>query len=167
MRAEDAHPEGAAAVAESCCAPALWGWSPPPLPADTPLKRRVDRLMPRTGAPALVYYLAVIGLLNLAPHLPTRGYLATEGLAALAAGAWCGLNFWRCRHAHCLVSGGGWLGLALLAGSETVFGHSWLRGHEQAAFLAVLVVALVFEGVWVAVRGSNALAPWVRAAGSR
>jgi hypothetical protein len=28
-----------------CCG--LWGWSPPPLPADSVAKRRVDRLLPR------------------------------------------------------------------------------------------------------------------------
>ncbi|MEA2504692.1 MAG: hypothetical protein QOG36_1735, partial [Actinomycetota bacterium] len=33
-----------------------------------------------------------------------------DGLAGLAAGTWCGLNFWRCRQAHCLVTfaEGGW-----------------------------------------------------------
>jgi hypothetical protein len=30
-------------------------------------------------------------------------------LAALAAGTWCGLNFWRCRQAYRLVSAAGWL----------------------------------------------------------
>jgi hypothetical protein len=44
----------------------------------------------------------VIALLVTAPNLPLRGELAMDGLAALAAGAWCGLNFWRCRLARCL-----------------------------------------------------------------
>ena len=55
---------------------------------------------------------AVIALLNLAPHLPERGNLAVDGLAALAAAAWCGLNFWRCRPAHCIVTSTGWAALS-------------------------------------------------------
>ncbi|MEA2535512.1 MAG: hypothetical protein QOJ93_3323, partial [Actinomycetota bacterium] len=35
--------------------------------------------------------------------------LAADRLAALAAGTWCGLNFWRRRQAHRLVSAAGWL----------------------------------------------------------
>src|SRR5229473_4108067 len=61
-------------VAEvGCCGPgALWGWSPPLLPADTPLKARIDRLMPRTGLPVAMYYGAVVALLALAGILPRR-----------------------------------------------------------------------------------------------
>ena len=33
---------------------ALFGWSPPDLPADTTLKRRADRLLPRTGIPGVL-----------------------------------------------------------------------------------------------------------------
>jgi hypothetical protein len=82
------------AVAEgSCCSSgALWGWSPPLLPADTPLKRRIDRLMPRTGFPVAIYYGAVVALLALAGILPRRPGLAVDGLAALAAGSWCALK---------------------------------------------------------------------------
>ena len=42
-------PGSRAGQAGGGCRSALWGWSPPDLPADTPLKRRIDRLMPRTG----------------------------------------------------------------------------------------------------------------------
>src|SRR4249920_2057623 len=69
---------------EGCCGSALWGWSPPDLPADTPLKRRADRLLPRSGAPAVACFAAVAGLLILAPHLPIRADLTADGLAALA-----------------------------------------------------------------------------------
>src|SRR5262249_38149974 len=71
---------------------ALFGWSPPDLPADTALKRRADRLLPRTGVPAALYCAAVAGLLILAPNLPERGNLAIDGLAALAAGGSCAVN---------------------------------------------------------------------------
>src|SRR5262249_40295486 len=99
---------------------ALFGWSPPDLPADTGLKRRADRLLPRTGWAAVLYCAVVIALLNLAPHLPERGNLAVDGLAALAAAAWCGLNFWRCRHAHCIVTSTGSAALSLLALTDAI-----------------------------------------------
>ena len=137
---------------------ALWGWSPPDLPADTPLKRRVDRLLPRSGGPAVAFYAAVAGLLILAPHLPMRAALATDGLAALAAGAWCGLNFWRCRHAHCVVTSTGFLALSVLAFTEAALGHSLIGGYEQPVFLAVLAAGLVFEAVWRWLRGTSAIA---------
>jgi len=151
-------------VVEAVCAPgqggchsALWGWSPPDLPADTPLKRRADRLLPRTGWPAVVYFAAIVGLLNLAPHLPERANLAVDGLAALAAAAWCVLNFWRCRHAHCVVTSTGWLALSVLAFTEAGLGRSLIGGDEQLVFLAVLAVAVGFEVVWRCSRGTNAV----------
>ena len=56
----------------------------------------VDRILPSTGVPVTLYYTAVIALLIVAPYLSKRAELAVEGLAALAAGAWCSANFWRC-----------------------------------------------------------------------
>ena len=54
-----------------CCLPgARRRWSPPDLPAGTPRKRLADRLLPRTGLPAIGYFAAVIALLNLARILP-------------------------------------------------------------------------------------------------
>jgi hypothetical protein len=146
---------------------ALWGWSPPDRPADTRLKRRADRLLPRSGVPAVVCFAAVVGLLVLAPHLPIRADLAADGLAALAGGAWCGLNFWRCRHAHCAVTSAGWLALSVLAFTEAALGHSLISGYEQPVFLAVLAAALAFETAWRRVRGTNAITPRIarRAAG--
>jgi hypothetical protein len=135
---------------------ALWGWSPPDRPADTPLKRRADRL-PRTGVRAVACYAVVVGLLILAPRLPMRAALATDGLAALAAGAWCGLNFWRCRHAHCAVTSAGWLALSVLAFTGAALGHSLIGGYEQPVFLAVLAAGLGFETVWRWWRGTNAI----------
>ena len=141
------------------CRCALWGWSPPDLPADTPLKRRTDRLLPRTGWPAVFYFAAIVGLLNLAPLLPERGNLAFDGLAALAGGAWCVLNFWRCRHAHCVVTGAGWLILAVFTFGEAAAGHSVIGGDEPLVFLAVLGSGLVFEAGWYLRRGTNSIGP--------
>jgi hypothetical protein len=136
---------------------ALFGWSPPDLPADTAVKRRADRVLPRTGTPAMLYCAAVVALLFAAPHLPVRGNLVLDGLAAVLAAAWCGGNFWRCRHAHCLVTAPGWLALSVLAFTGAILGHSLISGYEQPTFLAVLVGSVVFEWGWSLARGTNAV----------
>jgi len=149
-------------AAASCCSPrALFGWSPPTLPADTALKRHVDALMPRTGLPLVVFYAAVIALLNvgLVLSLPRRLDLFAVGLASLAAGAWCVVNFWRCRHAHCAVTGPGWLALAVFTFIETGLGRSLIHGDEALLFLAVLAVGLVWEATWYAAHRTHALTP--------
>jgi hypothetical protein len=146
----------------ACCSPALglWGWSPPLLAADTPLKRWADRVLPRSGLPIFLYFAIVAALLNLAPHLPLRGALAVDGLAALLGGGWCSLNFWRCRHAHCLVTGGGWSLLALFAFAEAGIGRTYIGGNEGLALLGLLAAGLLFEAAWSWMVGSNAvLAP--------
>jgi hypothetical protein len=141
----------------SCCAPgAQRRWFPPALPADTPIKRRVDQLLPRTGRPAVGYFVAVFALLGLAQVLPAPAYLVVDAIAFLAGGGWCALNFWRCRHAHCLVTGTGWLALALFAVAETGVGHSLIGGDEQLVFVAVLGVGLVFEVSWYLAHRTNA-----------
>ena len=154
---------GAARVSPApsdCCLPrAMWGWCPPTLPATTPLQRRLDRLLPRTGAPAVLYFLAVAALLCVAARLPLRPALAVDGLAAASAGAWCGVNFLRCRHAHCLVSGPGWLILSLVAWTGAVLGRSLLHGDDQLAFVGVLLAALAFEAAWSLLTGGNAIGP--------
>jgi hypothetical protein len=141
---------------EDCCPRVLFGWSPPSLPADTPAKRWVDRWR-STGAATALYYAAVIALLLLAPYLRARAELAVDGIAALAAGGWCAVNFWRCRHAHCLVTGVGWLALSGLAFVEAGIGRSLISGDEQVVFLAVLFAGLAFEAAWFLARGTNAL----------
>jgi len=83
--------------------------------------------------------------------------LALEGAAALAAGGWCALNFWRCRHAHCLVTGAGWLGLSQLAFVEAGLEHSVIGGYERGVFVVVLVIGCVFEAAWQITRGTNAM----------
>lgn len=144
----------------SCCVPrGRRAWGPPVLPADTPVKRRVDHLLPRSGWPAVAYFGAVIGLLGLAQSLPAPAYLVVDAVAFLAGGSWCALNFWRCRQAHCLITGAGWLLLALFAGAEAGLGHSVIGGDEQLAFLGILTVGVVFEGFWFLVHRANAVTP--------
>ena len=135
---------------------ALYGWSPARLPADTPAKRRVDHLLPATGIPMALYFAGVVGLLAVAPLLSIRADLAMDGSAALAAAAWCGANFWRCRHAHCVVTATGWSALGAFCFAEAGLGRSLIAGHEQPLFVAVLVLGLLFEAGWVIRRGTNA-----------
>jgi hypothetical protein len=136
---------------------ALCGWSPPSLPADSDLKRRVDRI--RLGnVVALSVVVLVVGLLNVAAHLSARPALVVVGLAGLAAGGWCSLNFWRCRHAHCLVTGPGWLAFGVFALVEGGLGHSLIGGNEQPVFLSILAVAVVFEMGWYLGHRTNAIA---------
>lgn len=144
-------------MAEKEAGRALRGWSPSARPAGTSLERLGDRILPRTGMLCALYIVVVVALLSIAPHLPARPGLAVDGLAALAAGSWCVVNFWRCRQVHCVIAGAGWLGLAVLAFAGAGLGHSVIGGHEQSVFLGVLVAALAFEGVWCLARGTNAV----------
>lgn len=143
--------------AEPACGPrALCGWSPRPLPADTMLKGRVDRILVG-NAPAIVMVVTVVALMNIAPHLPVRPGLVVDGLAALVGGSWCSLNFWRCRHAHCLVTGVGWLLLGLFVFVEAGIGHSDIGGNESPVLLAILGLGLLFETAWYAARRTHAV----------
>jgi hypothetical protein len=120
-------------------------------------QKAVDRWLPRSGAGCVLYFAVVAGLLSLAPHLPARGGLAVDGTAFLAAGSWCTLNFRRCRRAHCLVTGTGWLALGALSLGEVAIGHSLVHGGEQVIFLSVLAAGIAFEAVWAFWSGTNAL----------
>jgi len=115
----------------------------------------------------VAYFAAVIGLLGLAQALPAPAFLAVDAVAFLAGGSWCALNFWRCRQAHCLLTGFGWLVLALFATAEAVAGRSLIGGDEQLVFLAVLAVSLVFETSWYLAHRSNAVIPARSAAGAK
>lgn len=140
----------------ACGRRALCGWSPPSLPADTNMKRRVDRI--RLGNAAAVGILVVVvGLLNVAAHLSVPPSLVLDGLAGLAAGGWCSLNYWRCRHAHCLITGPGWLAFGAFAFVEAGLGHSVIDGYEQPVFMGILALAVVFELSWYLGRRTNAI----------
>ncbi len=130
--------------------------SPPRLPANTPGKRLADRLQP-TGAGQWIFFAAVALGISVAPVLPTRAGLALGVGVTIAASSWCLSNFWRCREAHCIVSGLGWAALALVELTELALGRSMIKGDESLVFVAFLVVALVFECGWSARSGTNAL----------
>jgi hypothetical protein len=140
---------------------ALCGWSPPALPSDTPVKGRIDQVLTRSITWVAAFAL-VVALLNLAPHARPPVALALDGVAALIGGGICGANFWRCRHAHCLITSSGWLALSAVAFVGAGLGHSLIGGHEQTAFLVVLAVSLCFECAWTVARGTNAVGPSAR-----
>jgi hypothetical protein len=77
----------------------------------------------------------VVGLLSVAAQFSVRPALVVDGLAGLAAGGWCSLNFWRCRHAHCLITGPGWLAFGVFALAKAIVGHSlsWYHDHRTNA----------------------------------
>lgn len=99
----------------------------------------------------------VIGLLNLAAHLSPHPTLVVNCLAGLAAGGWCSLNFWWCRHAHCLITGPGWLAFGLFALVEASLGHSVIGGFEQPVFSGLLAVGGIFELCWYGAHHTNAV----------
>ncbi len=146
-------------AAAAVCARWL-GCSTPNLPADSGAKRAIDRLLPRSGWAFCLYFTAVVALVSIADQLSTRGGLAVTAAAALAGGAWCSLNFWRCRHTHCVVTATGWLVLALLALLALLgaaLGHSLLGGAENIVFLAILLVGALVEVGWYASHRSHAI----------
>jgi hypothetical protein len=152
-----ARPARMGRLATGCCS-----WlvcSPPRLAADTRAKRFADRVLPRPGWPAAVYFAVAVALLALAPRLSTRWGLVVTAIACLGGGGWCAVNFWRCRHAHCLVTGAGWLALGGLAVAGVIVGHSVIGGTERLVFLAVLAAGVLFEAVTYQARGSYALTP--------
>jgi hypothetical protein len=130
--------------------------APPRLPTNTLGKQLADRALP-TGAGRWIFFAAVAVGISVAPHLPTQAGLVLDAMATFAASGWCLINFWRCREAHCVVSGYGWAALGLLEIVELALGRSVIRGDEGQVFVAILVVALVFECVWQSNSGSNAL----------
>lgn len=136
---------------------ALWGWSPADLPANTLWKRRVDRYLPRTGVGVALYFLAIAVAMNASALLPRRAELVVIGISVLAASAWCGLNYWRCRHVHCLVGGVAWPPLAALCFVEAGLGRTLIAGNEGLVFLGILVAAIALEAIWSSARGSNAI----------
>jgi hypothetical protein len=116
-------------------------------------------MLPRSGFRFVIFFAAVVALLNVGVVLPKRLDLVAVGLAGLAAGGWCALNFWRCRHAHCVITGVGWLVLAGFAFVEAGLGRSLIHGDEGLVFLTVLGAGLVVEAGWYALRGTNAIPP--------
>jgi len=130
--------------------------SPPSMAADTRAKRLADRLLP-TGGGQWVFFAAVAIAISVAPTLAHEPGLAVDLVATIAASTWCLVNFWRCREAHCIVTGTGWAALAVLVAIELAAGRSFVLGSEGLVFLAILVVGVGFEALWRLRHKTNAL----------
>lgn len=128
--------------------------SPPHLAGDTRAKRVVDRVLP-TGVGRWVFFGAIAVGISAATSLPLLPGLALGATVTLLASTYCLLNFWRCREAHCIVTGIGWAALAVFEITEAALGHSLLHRDESLAFLIVLAGAVAFEAFWRSRHGTN------------
>ena len=83
-------------------------------------------------------------------------------MVTFVASAYWLLNFWRCREAHCIVSGIGWAALGVLEITEIALGRSLIHRDEGLAFLAILAVAIAFEALWRTRHGTNVVTVPIR-----
>ncbi|MGH2885461.1 MAG: hypothetical protein ACRDPA_22625, partial [Solirubrobacteraceae bacterium] len=130
--------------------------SPPRVTADTRAKRVIDRILP-TGASRCAFFIAIAVGISAAGQLPTTPGLAIGSATTFVASGYCLLNFWRCREAHCIISGTGWAALGLFETAEIALGHSLIHRNEGAVFVAILVIAVAFEAYWRTRHGTNAV----------
>ncbi|MGH2926598.1 MAG: hypothetical protein ACRDL8_00150 [Solirubrobacteraceae bacterium] len=130
--------------------------SPPRLKADTDAKRVIDRILP-TGAWRCAFFIAIAVGISAAGQLPTTPGLALGAATTFVASGYCLLNFWRCREAHCVISGTGWAALGRFETAEIALGHSLIHRNEGAVFVATLAIAIAFEAYWRTRHGTNAL----------
>jgi hypothetical protein len=130
--------------------------SPPRLKADTDAKRVIDRILP-TGAWRCAFFIAIAVGISAAGQLPTTPGLALGAATTFGASGHCLLNFWRCREAHCIISGSGWAALGLFETAEIALGQSLIHRNEGAVFVVILGAAVAFEAFWRTRHGTNAL----------
>lgn len=107
----------------------------------------LQRLLPTAGWRCALFIAFAVGI-SAAGRLPTTPGLALGAATTLVASSYCLLNFWRCREAHCIISGTGWAALGLFETAEIAVGHSLIHRNEGAAFVAILVIAFAFEAFW-------------------
>ncbi len=74
----------------------------------------------------------------------------------LVFGSYCLANFARCREAHCVVTGWGWLALGVIGTWGAFTGHDVL-GVLWNAFAVVAIAGFAFEAVWTTTQGTHAL----------
>jgi hypothetical protein len=90
-----------------------------------------------------------LGVFFLAGALGGRVGVAVAGGYLVFFSAYCLLNFWVCREAHCALTGPGFGVIGLLGVVAALWpgsGMSWYRVNVEAfAFLAVLAVGFAFE----------------------
>lgn len=131
---------------------------PPALPASTRWHRIADRFLRGVYALGNMGLLAVLlGGFFIASLLPDHLGVWLAAALYLAVGLYCSVNFWRCREAHCVVTGIGFttLGISLLLAAAGV--PTFISEHDGQILLGTLVLAVGFEAVWRALHGTNAV----------
>ncbi len=131
---------------------------PPAAPPRNALERALDTYTNLT-APILrgcclfpVLAAVVVG----SSRLGTPGGLWLAAAYFLVFGGYCVANFARCREAHCVVTGWGWLALGM-AGVWSAVGNRAILGILWDAFAVIAIVGFAFEAAWTALRGTHAL----------
>lgn len=102
-----------------------------------------------------------VGVFGGAGAVGGRAGLMLASVWVLAMGAYCVANFLYCRETHCVVTGGGWIPVALLgliaalapAGSMSWYGP----GVTETAFVVVLAAGHAFEWAVAARTGRHSL----------
>lgn len=134
-----------------------WWSHPPSLPATSRGRRGADKALRSVDSSGRLGLLALVLAFVLAFVLPDGIGIWFAGVLYLAVGLYCSVNFWRCREAHCVITGGGFtvLGLAVLAaavGMPTV-----IAAYASPIVLGILVLAVAFETTWRARYGTKAV----------
>jgi len=108
--------------------------------------------------PAIIPAAVVLGVLagQIADALPSRYAMLPAMVYFLALGGWCGLNFARCREAHCLITGAGFGALAIAALVAVGLDRHWYN-LLSLMIAPVLVAGFVFEAAWTHRYRQNAL----------
>jgi hypothetical protein len=139
-----------------CCS-AFAATRPASLPQTRAWHRLADQFL-AGSRPSLVPLLIGLGALASWTSSALTGGLTMLPLTGFffVAGVWCLLNFARSREAHCVVDGFGWTGLATISLMVTVAGieaatAAWI------VFVAILVLAILFETAWANASGTTAL----------
>lgn len=117
-----------------------------------------DRLLGGVQSIGNTGLLAVLlGAFFVASLLPDRIGVWIAVVLYLAVGLYCSVNFWRCREAHCVITGAGFtlLGLGLLA--EALGVHTEIGEYNGPIALGVLAIAIAFEAAVRARHGTNAV----------
>jgi hypothetical protein len=107
---------------------------------------------------SVVFFSAASGV---SEGVSARGGVALASVWVLFLGSYCALNFLHCRETHCVVTGAGWVPLALVglaAGLTPGPGMSWFGVNaEVGAFLVILGLGYALEWAVATRSGRRAL----------
>ena len=139
----------------ACCV--LLCERPPSLAATRGWHSRADRFL-IGSRPLIVPVFVLLGFLAsfAGSRIPERWSVLPLAVYFLTVGGWCSLNFARCREAHCAITGAGLTALAGAAFVAVGLGRDW-RDPLWLAALGVLVAGFLFETIWTAAHGHNAV----------